>query len=90
MPLSPAEVRDKINEKKADKAYFHPLPVSAEWVRDINASKLLKDVFGELSDHRVDYRKPDHSVLIARWLLEKHPEDLREIAGILELVFQKS
>jgi ABC-type cobalamin/Fe3+-siderophores transport system ATPase subunit len=89
-PINPKDVSDKIDEKKTQKAYFAPLPVSSDWAQKINASKLLKDIFGELSDHRVEYRKPDHSVRITRWLLQNHPEDLREIADVLQQAFAKS
>lgn len=54
-----------------------------EWLGGVNSSKLLSDMFGDLTDARFTYRKTIHSVALTEWLLEHRPERL---AGLLEFV----
>lgn len=54
------------------------------WLADVDAAKLLKDLFEDLSESRVVYDKVVHGVALTRWLCENAPEDLREIADLIE------
>ncbi len=86
-PVRAEDVIRHFEESRSNKKYFSPLPLSGNWLEAINASKVLADVFAELSEHRVAYRKPDHSVQIARWLLANAPDDLKAIAEVLRQAF---
>jgi len=56
----------------------------------IHAGRLLDWLFGELSEHRVEYRKTEHSVMLSRWLVDNHPEDLSEVAEVLTAALTRS
>lgn len=56
-------------------------PMSREWMIDCDAPRLLKDLFNELSEARVEYRKTLHSALITKWLLEHDPGYLEELCA---------
>jgi hypothetical protein len=89
-PITAEEVARKFDEKKDKAKYFNPAPVSADWIKNIHAARLLTDIFGELSESRVEYRKPDHSVLIAKWLLGHRTEELNEVADCLRQAFKRA
>jgi hypothetical protein len=80
-------VKAAIEVKRKDRNYYcsaDPSEMSDEqWIKRINAAKLLSDLFGELSTNRVPYKKVIHSVDLTRWLLEHSPQDLREVADLL-------
>lgn len=56
-----------------------------EWLRNVDAAKLLKDLFEELSVGKEEYRKTVHSVQLTDWLLKNKPDAL---AGILDFLKQ--
>jgi len=58
------------------------------WIDEVHAGKLLKALFSEMSDRRVNYRKPEHSVALTRWLIANKPSELAEIAALVESVLQ--
>ena len=53
------------------------------WLTTVNSTKLLHDMFGELTEARFIYRKIIHSVALTEWLLKHRPERL---TGLLEFV----
>jgi hypothetical protein len=53
------------------------------WLRSVDATKLLHDMFNELTDAWFIYRKTAHSVALTEWLVEHKPEQL---AGLMEFV----
>jgi predicted ATPase len=52
---------------------------TAEWQRDVDAPTLLNDLFQSLSDTTEEYRKPMHSVLLTKWLIEYDASHLTEL-----------
>jgi predicted ATPase len=54
--------------------------LSAEWLKQVDAPKLLDDLFQELSEATETFRKPLHSVQLTTWLLHNDPTALRELA----------
>ncbi len=54
-----------------------------EWLKGVKSSRLLDDMFGDLTDARFIYRKTIHSVALTEWLLEHRRERLN---GLLEFV----
>lgn len=88
-PVTETEVLESMNNKLKLPELFKPAPVSDDWVKQIHASRLLSRVFAEMSEHRVEYRKPEHSVALARWILENHPDDLDEASQVLKAALQR-
>ena len=54
-------------------------PFSPNWLKAVDAPRLLEDMFQDLSEAREIYRKPLHSVAITRWLIENDPQFLSEV-----------
>src|SRR5262249_8919086 len=59
-------------------------PFSAEWLKAVDASRLLDDLFQGLSEAKEIYRKPLHSVEITRWLLSSDPHVLSDLIEYVE------
>ena len=53
--------------------------LSTEWLKQVDAPKLLDDLFQELSEATETFRKPLHSVQLTSWLLHNDPAALREL-----------
>ena len=56
----------------------------SHWVREVHGSKLLASCFGDLSAHQIEYHKVDHGEALTRWLLQHAPEELREVATLID------
>lgn len=57
-----------------------------EWLRGIDGARVLRDIFGRLSETRVSFSKVTHSVALTEWLVKHKPERLREVAELLDEV----
>lgn len=90
-PIEPAEVAALIEELKTNEDLFRPAPLDpgAEWFRYIHGGELLDRIFTRLSDTRVKFEKPEHSVALSEWIIEKDPESLREVAELLVEALKK-
>ena len=53
------------------------------WLQKVNAAKLLKHLFLEMSENREEYRKITHSVQLTDWLIANKPEYLDELKNFL-------
>lgn len=86
-PITSEQVRLLIEGKRVDKQYYRPFPAPAEediiWVSNVHGARLLNELFRELSGGLVPYKKPDHSVMLTRWLINNEPGDLNELAELL-------
>jgi predicted ATPase len=58
-------------------------PLSAIWLRQAHGAKVLNDLFLELSESRVEFRKTRHCVALVRTLLEKQPGYLDPLASLV-------
>ena len=56
----------------------------ATWQTNIDGAKLLDLVFGDLTNHRVEFQKTKHSVALAKYLVENAPQELEEVTSILK------
>ena len=54
-----------------------------DWLENVHAANLLYNLFAELSNKTVEYRKTTHSVKLTQWLLENKPEQLSELKDFL-------
>ncbi|MEQ9354281.1 ATP-dependent nuclease [Coleofasciculus chthonoplastes] len=93
--VSEADVEQKIADKKRHKRYFDSKEFQEDKLKDldwvnqnINAAKLLKDLFSELSEKRIEFRKTRHSLKLTEWLLEHEPEQMTELAEFLQGVIE--
>ena len=53
------------------------------WLQQVNAAKLLKHLFLDISRTREEYRKTIHSVQLTDWLITNKPEQLAELKNFL-------
>ena len=93
--VSEADVEQKMADKKRQKRYFDSKEFqedklkNSDWVdQNINAAKLLNDLFSELSENRIEFRKTRHSLKLTEWLLEHEPEQMTELAEFLQKVIE--
>jgi hypothetical protein len=55
-----------------------------EWFANVDASNLLHDLFSELTEAKVEFRKTEHSLALTKWILENDPEYLAELYSFLQ------
>lgn len=91
-PVTEAEIQDWIEREVGEwrsgrrKKEYGPLPddANAPWEVWIHGANLLKHLFRDLSETRVSYDKIAYSVALTEWLIENSPEDLRELADLMQ------
>jgi hypothetical protein len=76
-------IDDWFDTHRTDPKYRCSKSPDADWRVTVDAAKLLQDLFVGLSEARVTYRKPEHSVAITKWLLEKDSTSLKEVAELI-------
>lgn len=93
--VSEVDVEQKMTDKKRHKRYFDSKEFQedklkdSDWVdQNVNAAKLLNDLFSELSKNRIEFRKTRHSLKLTEWLLEHEPEQMTELAEFLQKVIE--
>lgn len=91
MPISEAQVIEHLEKHRgAAKYYDSKYPFDEQtWRTNVDAAKLLEDLFKSLSDSREQFVKTTHSVRLTDWILENTSEDLREIAELIKKVITK-
>jgi hypothetical protein len=77
------DVQEWLQESGHQPQFGSPGNPDQSWEQYIDASKLLKCLFAELSEQRISYEKPFHSVELTKWLLDTEPETLREVADLI-------
>ena len=86
-PLTSQEVSAAIQGKRTERRYYCTDDLGERgddlWLRRIDAARILKDLFAEFSEKRVEYDKVKHSTELTRWIVENAPGDLREVADLL-------
>jgi len=61
-----------------------------QWMTDIHAAEVLAEVFRNLSENRVEFRKTTHSVAILDWIIVNSPDDITELSSSLAEALQVS
>ncbi|HWY84009.1 MAG TPA: hypothetical protein VNY10_19150 [Roseiarcus sp.] len=59
----------------------------AGWIENVHAAKLFEDLFSELTEAKLEYRKTTHSVELTNWLLSNKAESLRQLLDFIRTVF---
>ncbi|NES20987.1 MAG: hypothetical protein F6K41_19160 [Symploca sp. SIO3E6] len=54
-----------------------------KWLIKEDGAKLLKNLFRQFSEARVEFSKTNHSYQLTEWLVNNQPEYLRELANFL-------
>jgi predicted ATPase len=89
IPITEAQVRELIDAKCKAKSYFcdQELPADpADWIREIDGARVLKEIFATLSETRVVYDKVKHSRAHTEWLIDNAPDELSGIAALLSQI----
>ena len=82
------EVKAWLAGERTDRKYG-PIPAdAAKWQEFIHGAHLLESLFKSLSGHRVVYDKIAYSVSLTVWLIEHAPEDLRELANLMQTMIK--
>jgi hypothetical protein len=55
-----------------------------DWVVEVNAAKLLKDLFSSVTDAKLEFRKTAHSVALTHWLITHKPDFLSEVTTFVK------
>lgn len=82
-PTSPEQVQRWLADHASDDKYFRKAK-TRDFLQDVDAPKLLGDLFSEFSDTRLEYNKVEHSLALTEWLIENDPSQLQELADILK------
>jgi hypothetical protein len=82
---------DSIEKWMADKRvsgeYFPgKLTDDDDWIVNVDGADLLDDLFNELTEARVEFRKTEHSVALTKWILANDPEHLNELYPFVKLL----
>ncbi len=85
---SPEKINTWVESNKSNLKYWdkgkQDQADSAEWKENIHAAKLLEDLFGEFTDHKVSYQKTVDSVKLTEYLLENKPEAFDSLKQLLD------
>jgi hypothetical protein len=81
-PTTPERVREWLDAHIHEPKYYGKAKTQ-NYPQDIDAPKLLDDLFNELSETRLSYNKVEHSLALTEWLLAHASEELKEIAELL-------
>jgi len=82
-----AEVEAWLNAHRWDGKYFDSLPgerTTQAWLNDVHGKEVLGDLFSQLSEARVQYDNVRYGIALTDWLVENAPEELREVAKVIE------
>ncbi len=88
-PLTPAEVREAIEAKLKDPGYFctpEKMKVPAHRIKNVDAGRVLEELFSDFSETRVTYQKVAHGVVLTESLIHNAPEEFKEITELLTKV----
>jgi AAA domain, putative AbiEii toxin, Type IV TA system len=79
---------DRAEQSRYFSPYYNPVPMDdPNWAVNINAPRLLADLFSHFSETKEEYRKMEHSIGLTEWLLENKQENFEELTRFLSTVF---
>jgi hypothetical protein len=79
---SPNEVNTWIEENGGEYETDHDVG-SEDWRVEVDAARLLIDLFNDLTNARVNYEKVSHGAKLTEWLIENDPDALEELSELL-------
>ena len=60
----------------------------AAWQQEAHGAHILADTVGHFSGYRLEYRKVEHGLLLARTAIDSAPDLLRPVKAVLEQAFE--
>ena len=80
------QVEEWLKDNQWEEKYFDTSIERKEewWLNHVHGADLLNDLFQALSGKTVEFRKTEHSVELTKWIAENDPDELREIAKLIE------
>lgn len=93
-PQSSTEVREWLNKTKKSGLYLSKgiqkeSLSDSQWFCLVDGANLLKNLFSELSETRIEFSKTKHSFEMTKWLVENTPAQLEELADFLQNVLNR-
>lgn len=93
-PLSSTEVQEWLDKTKQLELYLSngiqkESFSDSQWFCQVDGANLLKNLFSELSETRVEFSKTKHSFEITKWLIENTSAQLKELADFLQDVLNR-
>ena len=88
-PVTAQEVEEWLQRNRWARKYFE-ITISEQeradevWITKVHGAKALQDIFQEFSGHRFNYEKIEYGVALTEWTIENAPEDLEEIADLIQ------
>jgi predicted ATPase len=87
--VTPQLVVDWIDEHRMDQRHISgsadtEVADDENWIESVNGARLIYDLFGALSDHRVSYDKIEHGEMLTNWIVNNTPEQLEDLARLVE------
>jgi hypothetical protein len=83
------EVGGWLDKNKLNNSYISP-PEHNEWLKKVDAAKLLKDLFNDLTETRVCFDKLKHGQKLTDWIIQNSPSDFEELGATLKTALQKA
>jgi hypothetical protein len=90
-PLAPQEVHQAIEARVNNPSYFctaEKFRATADREKNVDAGRILEELFIELSETRVKYEKVRHGLALTEWIVRNAPEGLKEVAVLLSEVLE--
>jgi len=89
--IAPAQIEDWLQSNSQNKKYIkHAIPFDdPQWRVKVDGANLLKDIFIEFSENRVEYDKVKHGVHLTKWIIKNIPSDLDDVVEVMKKVFGK-
>jgi hypothetical protein len=87
------EIQGWIDAHRGTPKYFCtplPPPTADDWLIRIDGASFLEDLFKQLSESRVEYRKVDHGLALTVHIARDSPNDLVEIVNLLKPLLTKT
>jgi hypothetical protein len=77
------EKSKEVTEQQVSSALAAKQTSDANWIIEVHAADLLRELFNDLSQCRVAYDKPRHGLKLTEWILQHSPSDLDELKEFL-------
>jgi hypothetical protein len=90
-PVTAEEVSKLIEGKLGKPEYFcapDKMKAPAERIKNVDAGRVLEELFIELSDTCVAYQKVPHGVALTEWLIKNAPGNFDEVVEMLSRVLK--
>jgi predicted ATPase len=81
----PPEIESWLKANGVDRKYLKEgAPFDQCWLNSVDGASILKDLFSQISDTRINYDKVKHGYLLTKIILEKNRQAFLEIHNLLD------